>query len=70
MPLNLVSGWANRQLNNLEEAEKFLLEAVKLNPKSARSFYELGKTYEARGDIEKAATAYRKALAKIFNEPD
>ena len=68
--LNLILGWANRQSDNLDAAEKYLLEAVELNPKSARSLYELGKIYESKGDMEKAATSYRKALAKFFNEPD
>lgn len=68
--MNLILGWANRQLNNLERSEKFLLEAVSLNPGSPRSFYELGKTLEAKGDIEKAMKAYHKALTKIFTDPD
>ncbi len=65
----LISGWANRQLGNLELAEKFLLEAVALHPQSPRGFYELGKVYQAGGHTEKAMHAFREALAIIFAEP-
>jgi hypothetical protein len=67
--LSLISGWAKRQLGDLESAEKFLLEAVKMHPKSSRGFYELGKVYQARGQTEKAMQAFYKALALIFAEP-
>ncbi|MHC4394268.1 MAG: tetratricopeptide repeat protein [Planctomycetota bacterium] len=67
--LFLISGWAKRQLGELESAEKFLLEAVSLRPKSSRVFYELGKIYQATGQTEKAMQAFHKALAIIFAEP-
>jgi len=66
--LLLISGWANRQKGELDAAEKFLLEATSLNPKSSRGFFELGKVYQARGQTEKAMDAYYKALALVFAE--
>ena len=67
---NLILGWGNRQIGQFETAEKYLIDATKLNPKSIRSFYELGKVYQAREDTEKAIQAYRKALALFFNETE
>lgn len=62
----LVIGWANRLDSKLDIAEKMLLEATKLDPRSARAFYELGRVYESTGDTEKAVTAYRKALSLLL----
>ena len=66
----LISGWARRQLNELEPAEKLLLEAVTLDPKSIRALFELGKVYQARGQLDKAVESYRKALAIVFAESE
>jgi tetratricopeptide (TPR) repeat protein len=65
----LISGWAKRQLGDLESAEKLLLETVAMHPKSSRAFYELGKVYRAEGQTEKAMQVFYKALALIFGEP-
>jgi Tfp pilus assembly protein PilF len=65
----LLLGWANRQMGKIEAAEKLLLEAVRLDPKSSRAIFELGKTYQLRGQAEKAMQTYYKALAIIFSEP-
>ncbi|MFB0552795.1 MAG: tetratricopeptide repeat protein [Phycisphaerae bacterium] len=64
--LLLISGWAKRQMGNLETAEKNLLEATKLNPKSCRGFFELGQVYQAKGDKDKAIAAYYRALTLVF----
>lgn len=66
----LISGWAKRQLNELEPAEKLLLEATTLDPKSIRAWFELGKVYQAKGQLEKAAESYHKALAVVFGESE
>ncbi len=66
---NLILGWANRQMNKLDAAEKFLQEATELNPKLTRGFFELGKVYQAKGETEKAMEAYRVTLAQVFGEP-
>ncbi|MFQ6034364.1 MAG: tetratricopeptide repeat protein [Sedimentisphaerales bacterium] len=62
----LISGWAKRQIGELDAAEKLLLEATKLNPKSSRGFFELGKTYQAEGKKDKALAAYYRALTLVF----
>ena len=67
--LLLISGWAKRQMGELSEAEKILLEATKLDPKSARALFELGKVYQAKQQIEKAMNSFHKALTLIFDEP-
>jgi Flp pilus assembly protein TadD len=64
--LLIITGWAKRQMNLLEEAEKLLLEATKLNPKSGRAFFELGQIYQARGEVEKAMLTYYRALTLVF----
>ena len=62
----LIIGWANRLESNLDTAEQLLLEAAKLDRRSARAFYELGKVYEATNNTEKAVTVYRKALSLLL----
>ncbi len=66
--VSLLLGWAKRQINQLIAAEKLLLEATTLDPKSSRGFFELGKVYQAGGQFEKAMVLYRKALAQFFWE--
>lgn len=66
--LLVVTGWAKRQMNNLEEAEKLLIQATKLNPGSGRVYYELGQIYQAKGDIEKAMLTYYHALTLVFGK--
>jgi tetratricopeptide (TPR) repeat protein len=63
----LISGWAKRQMGELDTAEKFLLEATKLDPKSARALFELGKIYQAKQQNDKAMETYYKALTLIFD---
>jgi Flp pilus assembly protein TadD len=68
--LLMISGWAKRQMGELDAAEKLLLEATTLDPKSVRPFFELGKVYEAGQQFEKAMKSYHKALTIIFNEKE
>ncbi len=65
--LLLISGWARRQMGELEPAEKLLLEASALDPKSARALFELGKTYQAQNQTDKAMESYFKALTLVFD---
>ena len=64
--LLLISGWAKRQMGELDTAEKLLIEAAKLDPESARALFELGKIYQARKQNDKAMESYYKALTLIF----
>ena len=66
----LVSGWAKRQMGQLDEAESLLTQAVELDAGSARILYELGKIHQARGAFEKAVACYRRALALVFDETE
>jgi tetratricopeptide (TPR) repeat protein len=66
----LISGWARRQMGELEPAEKLLIEATNLDPTSARALFELGKVYQAQNQTNKAIEAYRKALTLVFDTPD
>ena len=65
-----ISGWARRQMNELDTAEKLLLEAKKLDPTSIRTLFELGKIYQAEGQTEKAMNTYYTALSLLFEEPE
>jgi Tfp pilus assembly protein PilF len=65
--LLLITGCANRQMGNFEKAEKLLLEATKLNPKSGRALFELGQVHQAKGEVEKAMLTYYRALTLVFD---
>ncbi|UCE48630.1 MAG: tetratricopeptide repeat protein [Phycisphaerales bacterium] len=64
----VICGWARRQMGNLQPAQEDLLEATKLDPKSARGHFELGRLYLAKGDKDKALAAYHRALTLVFGE--
>jgi tetratricopeptide (TPR) repeat protein len=66
--INLIMGWARRQLDQLEEAEKYLLEGIKQDPMLPRLFFELGRIYQKRKDSENAMQAYFQALLLIYRE--
>ena len=63
-----ISGWAKRQSGDLDMAEKLLLEATKIDPKSTRALFELGKVYQSKQQVDKAMNLYHKALTILFNE--
>lgn len=60
------SGSAKRQLGELDKAEELLIQASKLDTKSGRIFFELGKVYQAKGEVEKAMLTYYRALTLVF----
>lgn len=66
----LISGWARRQLGQLDAAESLLVEASRLDPRYSRIPFELGKVHQAKGDFETAALWYRRALERVFDESD
>ena len=51
------------RMNRLDEAEKALLKAVALNPKSAVAQNRLGMVYRERGRFNEALAAYKSAIA-------
>jgi len=66
--INLILGWANRQMGNLDKAEKFLQEGISQDAMLHRLFFELGRVYQQRNDSEKAMKAYFRALQLIYGE--
>jgi tetratricopeptide (TPR) repeat protein len=64
----LISGWAQRLGGDLASAEKQLLEATKLDPKSIRAHFELGQLFQAKGEKDKALVAYHRALTLVLGE--
>ncbi|MBC8378141.1 MAG: tetratricopeptide repeat protein [Planctomycetes bacterium] len=61
-----VLGKAYSQLKDYSGAEKYLLEAVDLDPKNSQAFYELGKVFHSQNQNEKAIELYRKSLDLIY----
>ena len=66
--INLVMGWANRQMGKLEEAERFLQEGIHQDATSPRLYFELGRIYQQGNDSKKAMQAYFRALQLIYGE--
>ena len=60
---------AKYNLDDYEKARKYFEEAVKLNPKSASDFYQLGNIYLAGHFYALAAETYQKALALGIDAP-
>lgn len=61
-------GWVHFRLGDLDLAEKYLLEAVGLEPFDATLHEHLGDLWVARGQPEKAVAAYRRALELELEE--
>ncbi len=55
-------GWNYRLSGDLDKAERFLEEAVKLNPQNKFSYLYLGNLYLAKDDAFKAKENFRKSL--------
>ncbi len=64
----LLKGITLFRTQQLDQAEKVLIEALDLNPDPARAHYYLGRIHEARGQKESAIAHYRKALARLLKE--
>jgi Flp pilus assembly protein TadD len=64
----LISGWAKRLTGDFTAAQKHLLEATKLDPKSTRGYFELGQVFEAKSDKDKALAAYHRALTLALGD--
>ena len=54
------------RLGQTDEGIQRIEEAVVLNPEPVRGHYELGRAYEARGDVNRAAHHYRWAFLKLL----
>lgn len=68
--INLVMGWAKRQLDQLDKAEKHLQDGIHQDPMSPRLYFELGRIYQQRNDSKKAMQAYFRALQLIYREDE
>lgn len=66
----LISGWARRQMGELDTAQALLSQSLELDPRSPRALYELGKVLQTQGKVEQAVAYYRRALAEVFEEPE
>ena len=64
----LISGWARRQMGELDTAQSLLSQSLELDPRSPRGLYELGQVFQSSGEIDRAVVCYREALAQVFDE--
>jgi len=63
-------GYALAWAGEKHEAEKYLIEAVELDPTDFRAFYYLGYIYRDLGQYDKAKEAWRNVLKIIPNFPE
>ncbi|QHI36466.1 Lipopolysaccharide assembly protein B [Kordia antarctica] len=61
-------GYAHIVKNNLDLGEKYYLEALKVNPKCARCYLNIGRIYSLRGDNKKALDYFDTAVQTDSNE--
>ncbi len=55
-------GTASVELNRLEDAEKYFLKALEINPENAEIRHNLGVVYSNMGNTEKAIEEIEKAI--------
>jgi tetratricopeptide (TPR) repeat protein len=63
-------GWVYFKLGKLDEAERYLSEAARLNPDSAAAQEHLGDLLHKQGKSDQALTAWRKALSLSTENED
>ncbi len=54
------------RLGYLDKGIELLREAVQINPDPVQGYYELGKAYEKKGDLQQAMQAYKWAVKKLL----
>lgn len=59
-----VAAYWLRQMNKYDEALQFLREGLRNNPDSCEIMFELGRSYEDRGDVERARNLWELALRR------
>ncbi|MBN1420425.1 MAG: tetratricopeptide repeat protein [Planctomycetes bacterium] len=64
--VRLARGRTLAALDRTEEAEKELIEAIRISPAPARAHYELGRLLERRGDKDGALREYRLAIEGLL----
>jgi tetratricopeptide (TPR) repeat protein len=60
-------GAALVEVGNFDRAIEVLDKALLQNPNPQRTFYELGRAYELKGDNENAAAMYKESIEKIMD---
>lgn len=65
----LLTGWAHRQLGQLDQALEALTQAVQMD-ETGLACYQLGLTYEAKGQLKLALKYYHQALERVFDRTD
>jgi len=59
-------GISTARLGHLDKGIEILKEAVEINPDPVQGYYELGRAYEKKGDLQQAMHAYRWAVRKLL----
>ena len=60
--------WVLRRLGRWDECIEYILKSIELNPKAAGIYRELGGTYNAIGDYDKALEALNTAIGLVPND--
>ena len=64
------SGWANLNLNNLDESLKLYLKGIEQDPNNSNLLTNCGKVYFLKGNFEKAILLLERSLKINSNNPD
>jgi len=59
-------GISTVRLGHLDKGIEILKEAVQINPDPVQGYYELGRAYEKKGDLQQAMHAYGWAVRKLL----
>ena len=57
------------ELQDYEKAEEMFLAAISIDPDFVEAVYNLGRTYEAKGNFEQARVQYQKSIEILPNYP-
>ncbi|MGE0199712.1 MAG: tetratricopeptide repeat protein [Candidatus Melainabacteria bacterium] len=59
----------HEDLNELDQAARYLVKAQRLSPSDFRTFFNLARVYSKRGDWQKALSQYQQQLASDDQDP-
>lgn len=67
--LNIMVGRLERQIGNLDKSIEFLNQAIRLESENIEAYLELGLTYQAAHDVQKALACYEQLRTLAPQDP-